>query len=110
MIPPMLGALLLPLACGPGGIALDSTGSGDAAVEVVPVSVHAHEARIVWGPLVTSDTAATVVSGVATGDDAGWDAVIGPDTDGDGVADLLVGAWGVADEAGAAYLWRGRGI
>jgi hypothetical protein len=70
-------------------------------------------AYVVQGPVsrdLSLSSAAGVHLGVAAGDYAGWAVAGGQDEDGDGLTDVLVGAWGNDEgytESGVAYLLHG---
>ncbi|MDP2310030.1 MAG: integrin alpha [Pseudomonadota bacterium] len=64
-------------------------------------------AFVFYGPLLQRGEPRTLL-GVAPGDLAGWSVEGRQDVDGDGVDDLLVGGWGVGEEAGAAWLVLGE--
>ena len=84
-----------------GAWSADPTGPSSGAVYVV------------FGPVtgaVSLATADVVLEGESAGDWAGWAVACAGDTNGDGVDDLLVGAWREDEatlDAGAAYLFLG---
>ena len=69
--------------------------------------VEAGAAIVYYGPLLDAGEPRALL-GVAAGDLAGWSVDGGGDVDGDGIDDLLVGGWGVGEDAGAAWLVRGE--
>ncbi len=87
-----------PEVCG-DGVVNDCDGSVDEAIAVC------------WGEISLADSLAKL-HGEADSEHGGWSVAGGGDVDGDGLADLLVGAPGVASDTieenmGAAYLFLG---
>jgi hypothetical protein len=64
-------------------------------------------ALVFYGPLLDRSEPRSLF-GPAPGDLAGWSVEGGADVDGDGTDDLMVGGWGVGEEAGAAWLVLGK--
>jgi len=93
---------------GPGDV--DGDGWDDALIGAHGVDSEAGVAYLVRGPLTADRSLADATArlmGQAPGDYAGYAVAAAGDTDGDGLGDLLVGAYGAADEAGFAGLFAG---
>jgi len=88
----------------------DNDGYDDAIVGAPGVSSSTGEVYIVLGPVtgdISASAADAILTGDATGDQAGRSVTGGSDLDGDGNDDLVVGAYGQdsgGNNAGAAYL------
>ncbi|MCB9765412.1 MAG: FG-GAP repeat protein [Alphaproteobacteria bacterium] len=91
------------------GMDLDGDGVGDLAVGA-PDAGSSGKVYVFSGPIDASGAlgqADAILTGAVTGDDLGVRVSAQPDHDGDGYADLLIGASGALSRAGTVYLVPG---